>query len=92
MTIGDFVRKEFRGVDATDRVSKLVSIYGLLKLKEVPNVDGLERSKTEGRFPRVYLSPVGLDRVPQSGPEVFDAVACVLEALEVRYDASVLTT
>ena len=48
MTIGDFVRKEFRGVDATDHISKLVSIYGLLKLKEVLNVDGLECSKTEG--------------------------------------------
>jgi len=81
-------------VDTADCVSKLVNIYALLKLKEVPNVDTLERSntKTEGRSPRVYLSPVGLNRVPQSGPEVFDAIVCVLEALKVRYDASVLTT
>jgi len=81
-------------VDATDCVSKLVNIYALLKLKEVPNVGTLEHSntKTEGQSPRVYLSPVGLDRVPQSGPEVFDVIVCVLEALKVHYDASVLTT
>lgn len=87
MTIGAVVLKEFRSEDGANRVSKLVKIYDLLKRKGVPNVDTLERSSTgtQGRCPYVHLSPVGLDTLPQSGSESFDAIVCVLQALTVRY-------
>ena len=86
--------KEFRHEDAADRVSKLVDIYDLLKLKNVPNVDTLKlfNKNTERYFPYVHLSPVGVDTTPQCASEAFYVLVCVLEALKVRYDASVFTT
>jgi hypothetical protein len=96
INIGAVVRKEFRHEDALARVSKLIEIYDLLKSKQVPNVDTLDRAetvddgKTEEFYPHVQLSPVGCDVAPKSGSEAFDAVACLLQALKVRYDVSAL--
>ena len=94
MTIDALVKKEFRSGDGANRVSKLVNIYNLLERKGVLNVDTLVSfsAQTQDCFPHVYLSPVGLDTVPQSGSESFDAIVCVLVALKVRYDASIFTT
>ena len=95
MTIGSVVKKEFRHTDAADRVYKLVGIYNLLKRKNVPNVDTLVSfniEPEENQYPYVHLSPVGVDAMPHSGAEAFDAVVCVLEALKVRYGASVFIT
>ena len=78
--------KEFLTPDATQRISNLTKIYSLLKEKGVPNVDTLQA--TEGN--RVFLSPVGLDVWPRSGSEAFNAMLCVLNALKVHYDISVL--
>ncbi|PVF98299.1 hypothetical protein CPB86DRAFT_733261 [Serendipita vermifera] len=71
--------------DAVERVSKLVEIYDLLKSKDVPNVDKLKSSDIEHDHPHVYLSPVGIDTLPNSGSEAFCAVVCVLEALKVMH-------
>ena len=76
------VLKEFMGANAVQRVSDLVAIYNLLKEKEVPYVDTLHSYKLQ-------TDPPGVDRFPTSGPEVFNAVVCVLKALKVRYDVSV---
>jgi hypothetical protein len=88
MTIGKVVKKEFLGVNAVQRVSDLITIYDLLKLKGVPNVDTLNSSNLNGH-PHVYLSPVGFEVLPVSGSEAFSAVVCVLWALMVCYDVSV---
>jgi hypothetical protein len=88
MTIGEVVRKEFMGDNAVQRVTELIAIYELLKLKKVPNVDTLDSSNLDGH-PHVYLSPGGVDVLPVSGSEAFDAVVCVLGALKVCYDVSV---
>ncbi|PVF95529.1 hypothetical protein CPB86DRAFT_817168, partial [Serendipita vermifera] len=88
MTIANVVKKEFRHKDATSRVSKLVKIYDLLKSKNVPNVDKLEKSYTKytkKSCPHVILSPVGIDALPESGSEALDSVICVLEALKVMH-------
>jgi hypothetical protein len=91
MSIGGVVRKEFRHSDAVYRVSKLIEIYNLLKIKQVPNVDSLDRAQivgdaeTQGSHPYVQLSPVGCDALPGSGEEALSAVVCVLQALKVRY-------
>ncbi|PVF99943.1 hypothetical protein CPB86DRAFT_796109 [Serendipita vermifera] len=88
MDIAAVVRKEFMHEDAAERVSKLVEIYDLLKSKGVPNVDtleGFDARYTKNSYPHVYLSPVGLDKHPESGSEAFDAVFCVLEALKVMH-------
>jgi hypothetical protein len=93
MSIGAVVRKEFWHPDAVDRVSKLIEIYDLLKAKQVPNVDTLNRAETivdTGFHPYVELSPVGYDVLPDSGSDALNAVVCVLEALKVRYGVSAL--
>jgi hypothetical protein len=89
MWIDSVVEKEFRHVDVVERVTKLVEIYNLLKHKKVPNVDTLDSFDIKHAHPCVYLSPVGIDEMPDSGLESFNAVACVLAALKVRYDGSV---
>ena len=83
---GGLVMKEFMTHDATQRISNLIKIYNLLKDKGVPNVDTLRSS--EGN--RIFLSPEGLDVWPSSGSEAFNAMLCVLNALKVHYDISVL--
>jgi hypothetical protein len=90
MTIGAVVKKEFKHPDAVARVSKLIDIYKLLKLKQVPNVDALDHAETAAEHPYVLLSPVGCDASPNSGSEAFNAVVCVLQALKVRYGVSAL--
>jgi hypothetical protein len=90
MTIGAVVKKEFRHPDAAARVRKLVEIYELLKLKQVPNVDTLDRAEIREEYPYVLLSPVGCDVSPSSGSEAFNAVVCVLQALKVRCYISAL--
>lgn len=98
MTVGaDVVKKEFRHVDAVERVSNLVKIYKLLKQKKVPNVDvlqhsnlnALQHSTPESRHPYVLLSPVGRDVSPKSGLEAFQSIVCVLQALKVHYGVSI---
>ena len=80
------IRKEFWHTDAAARVSKLVDIYKLLESKQVPNVDNLDHFEIGGNHPpHVHLSPLGIDRLPESGSESLDVVVCVLEALKVRY-------
>ena len=81
------VMKQFLGDDATRRISHLTKIYQLLKDKGVPNVDTLESSQDD----RIFLSPVGLDVLPKSGSEAFDAIVGVLNALKVCYDIFVLS-
>lgn len=78
-------------MDAVQHVSKLVEIYGLLKLKNVPNVDTLHsfNTNTKRGHPCVYLSPVGIGTIPDSGSDSFNAIRCVLQALKVRYVGSV---
>jgi hypothetical protein len=90
MSIGGIVRKHFRHDNAVERVLKLVDIYALLKSKCVPHVDTLQKFSigTGSRFPYGHLSPVGIERFPESGAESFNAVVCVLEALKVCYDLS----
>ena len=83
---GGVVMKEFLTFHATRFISHLTKIYNLLKDKDVPNVDTLQG--TEGN--RIFLSPVGLDVWPSSGSEAFNAMVCVLNALKVRYDISVV--
>jgi hypothetical protein len=96
MSIGAVVRKEFGHPNAVDRVSKLIKIYNLLKIKQVPNVDTLDHAQIVndaepyGFHPYVELWPVGYDVLPYSGSESLNAVVCVLEALKVRYSVSVL--
>ena len=93
MTIGgNIVRKEFRQHEqhnAVRRVSDLIKIYKLLKAKEVPYVDTLEDYKLDHARPCVYLTPVGIHTYPVSGLECFNAVTCLLKALEVRFEVSV---
>ena len=89
MTIDGVVKKRFMRGDAGQRVSRLEIIYGLLSSKKVPNVDSLVSCDPNGSPPYVTLSPVGSPGPPDSGAEAFSAVVCVLEALKVRYDASV---
>ena len=89
MTIGNVVKKQFMGADARQRVSRLETIYKLLSIKGVPNVDSLVSSDPNRSPPHVDLSPVGSPGLPDSGSEAFSAVVCVLEALKVRCDASV---
>jgi len=81
------VKKEFRFEGADAHVSHLVEIYELLKRKKVPNVDTLKNysTDTESTYPHVYLSPVGFHTIPNSGVESFDAIVCVLAALEVMH-------
>jgi hypothetical protein len=90
MSIGAVVRKEFRHPDAVAHVSKLSEIYGLLKFKQVPNVDSLDQAEIKGDHPYVQLSPVGYEALPKSGSEALNAVVCVLEALKVRYSVFAL--
>ena len=90
MTIGAVVKKEFRHPDAATHVSKLIEIYNLLKLKQVPNVDILYHAEIREKCTYVLLSPVGRDVSPNSGSEAFNAVVCVLQALKVRCDVSAL--
>ncbi len=66
----------------------MVVIYDSLKRKKVPNVDTLDSYNVDVDDPHVFLSPVGAGVLPESGPEAFSAVVCVLEALKVRYDVS----
>ena len=89
MTIDDVVKKRFMRDDAGQRISHLEIIYGLLSSKKVPNVDSLVSCDSHSSPPHVNLSPVGSPGPPDSGAEAFSAVVCVLEALKVRYDASV---
>ena len=89
VTIGAIVMKEFKHDGAVQRVTKLVEIYDLLKMKGVPNVDTLVKYKLDGRHPWVHLEPVGIHTLPKSGFECFSAVTCVLKALEVRFEVSV---
>ena len=90
MTIGNVIRKQFMGSDAVQRANQLIEIYKLLKLKGVPNVDTLDGFKPESKPTQVFLSPVGTPTLPGSGSEAFDSVVCVLQALKVSYDASIL--
>ncbi len=78
--------KEFLAPNAAERVSHLTKIYKILKDKGVPNVDTLDNS--EGNH--VFLSPTGWDVWPNSGSEAFEAMVCMLNALKVCYDISVL--
>ena len=55
---------------------RMVGIYKLLKLKNVPNADTLEKLNTKRQHPCVYLSPVGNDAIPDSGSDSFQA--CVV--------------
>ena len=89
MTIGAVVKKAFRHNDGVWRVSKLIEIYSLLKIKEVPNVDTLVKYKFDRHHSYVHLEPVGIDTLPKSGFECFSAVTCLLKALEVRFEVSV---
>ncbi|KAG8834757.1 hypothetical protein FRC17_007263 [Serendipita sp. 399] len=90
MRITDVVRKEFRHDDAITRVSNLVEIYKLLELNKVPNVDTLKsfNINTKNSHPHVYLSPVGIDTIPKSGSDAFDAIVCVLGALKAMHSGS----
>ena len=89
MTIDRVVKKRFVHDDAGQRVSRLEKIYKLLSIKKVPNVDHLVSCDSKSSPPYVNLLPVGSPGPPESGAEAFSAVVCVLEALKVRYDASV---
>src|SRR5260370_41954253 len=82
MTIGGVVMKEFLGGNTKERVLHLVSIYESLMRKRVPNVDTLDSYNVNVDYPHVFLSPVGAGALPDSGPEAFSAVVCVLEALK----------
>ena len=89
---GTIVKKEFRQHeqhDAVRRVSDLIEIYRLLKIKKVPNVDTLVKYKLDRARSCVYLAPVGRDTFLVSGLECFSAVNCLLKALEVRFEGSV---
>ena len=81
--------KEFRGDDGADRINKLVKIYGSLKAKNVPYVSTLDSHGFNHESPCVVLSPLGRPVLPRSGEEVYNAVACVLQALKVRYEVPV---
>jgi len=62
----------------------LIDIYKLLKDKQVPNVDVLCKHYTGPSSPYVTMTPVGMDAIPKSGIEAFNAVVCILQALMVR--------
>lgn len=85
MTIGDVVMKEFVRENGVQRVQRLDGIYAVLKSKNVPHVDELHKSEPNNIPPRVFLKPVGDERLPASGFEAYNAVVCVLQALEVRH-------
>jgi hypothetical protein len=85
LTIGAAVKKEFMHSDGVARVLKLVDIYKLLEEKVVPNVDALRNYSREPPCPYVMVTPVGIDEYPESGIDAFAAVACILEALKVRF-------
>ena len=89
MTIGNVVKKQFIGDEAVQRVTRLIGIYGVLRCKKVPNVDTLDDFRPKDNPTMVFLSPVGTPTSPDDGEDAFDAVACVLRALKVRYHSSV---
>lgn len=86
---GNVVMKQFMDVDGAQRVLKLVKIHQLLLVKNVPHVSKLDNYDLNNNYRRVFLSPVGRHVLPSSGEEAYNAVVCVLQALQVRYDVSV---
>ena len=84
ITIGGAAKKEFMDADSVTHVRKLVDIYKLLEETQVPNVDALYDYSSSGRpYPYITVTPVGMDAIPLSGSEAFNAVICILQALKV---------
>ncbi|KAG8810560.1 hypothetical protein FRC18_003997, partial [Serendipita sp. 400] len=84
VTIGAVVKKHFKNHGALDHVLHLKAIYGLLKEKKVPNTDELVGIIFNGD-PYIMTKPVGVDRPPHTGAELFQAAISVLQALKVMH-------
>ncbi|KAG8811075.1 hypothetical protein FRC19_004115 [Serendipita sp. 401] len=84
VTIGVAVKKRFTQPDAVNHVLHLEAIYDLLKKKKVPNTDELVNINTT-TDPHIMTKPVGVDCVPRTGAELFQAAICVLQALKVMH-------
>jgi hypothetical protein len=82
---GTNVRKMYLGPQRRYQILHLTEIYGLLRDKNVPNVDRIELSITDNSLSEsvIYLQPKGICRVPDTVEEIFEAIGCVLEALIV---------
>ena len=77
------VKKTFEGPDRDAKLQKLKSVYDILKAKAVPNVDSLSLSFSDDTHGTVaYLEPRGISTIPINAQEVYEAICCILEALE----------
>lgn len=86
---GSIVHKAyFNPSTAKQFVKHLQKIYDLLKTKSVPHVDKLYSSDTKldppRHWPYVRTGPVGICHMPKNLKELYDALKCVFEALQVR--------
>lgn len=75
------VKKTYHGDHAMERVRYLQNIYKALSEKQVPHVDHLTHSLNT----TVYLEPKGVVVRPSNEEELLEALACVLQALQVCY-------
>ncbi|CAG8779690.1 6492_t:CDS:2, partial [Acaulospora colombiana] len=85
VTIGAVAKKVFRQPDGIEHVVRLNSLYTLLEEKKVPNTDELVDAILGPKYPYILTKPIGLDRSPRTGAELFQAVSCLLEALKVMH-------
>ena len=81
---GTNIKKTFDGPERHARIEKLKSVYDILRVKAVPNVDRIAVSYADDVHGAVaFLEPKGLSVVPKSIQQVLEAVGCILEALTV---------
>lgn len=73
LTMGPVVKKLFKQRDGGDHVIHLKGIYALLKEKKVPNTDDVTWMSLGPRYPYILIKPVGRDRIPCTGVELFQA-------------------
>ncbi|KAJ7068355.1 hypothetical protein C8F01DRAFT_1117863 [Mycena amicta] len=80
---GSTIIKTFTGFTAQEEFTHVTQIYSLLKDKRVPGTDAILTSKAL----QLYLHPRSIARRPANERELVQAVACVLQMLEVLHRA-----
>jgi hypothetical protein len=80
------ISKSYTNGDRIDHVTRMQSIYAVLKQRSVPNVDRLImfHKNHERHGSVIYLQPRGMERLPELASEIIEATICVLQALLVR--------
>jgi hypothetical protein len=91
---GKVVLKRYLYGDCASHVRRLVSIYELLKNKQVPHVDHLHMYfiEDDSHGSCIYTTPVGLPKHrPRTESELREALFCVFKALSVSFTLSALS-